>query len=122
MFYNDILPAYVAFGLTKQDVLEGCPKELEYVFKAQKLRKRMNDINNWELGLYIESAVATAVEHNLAGYKARSAYVKEPFSETVEKREDKKKLQDNNKLLMASLEVWAKNWEMTHKSEGKEDG
>lgn len=83
----------------------------------------MNDINNWELGMYIESAVATAVEHNLAGYKARSSYVKEPFSETIEKREDEKKLMENNRLLMASLETWATNWELTHKkSEGKEDG
>lgn len=122
MFYNDILPAYVAFGLSKKDVLDGCPKELEYVFKAQKLRKRMNDINNWELGMYIESAVATAVEHNLAGYKARSSYVKEPFSETVEKREDEKQLKDNNKLLMATLQTWATNWELTHKTEGKGNG
>ena len=122
MFYNDILPAYVAFGLTKQDVLDGCPKELEYVFKAQKLRTRMNDINNWEVGMYIESAVATAVEHNLAGYKARSSYVNEPFSETVEKREDEKQLKDNNKLLMATLQTWATNWELTHKTEGKGNG
>jgi len=93
--------------------MESCPTELEYVFKAQKLRKRMNDINNWELGIYIESAVATAVEHNLAGYKARSSYVKEPFSETVEKRE-KDELKDNNKLLVATLQAWAENWKLEH--------
>lgn len=87
--------------------------ELEYVFKAQKLRKRMNDINNWELGMYIESAVATAVEHNLAGYKARSSYVKEPFSETVENRK-KDELKDNNKLLVATLQAWAENWKLEH--------
>lgn len=102
--------------------MDGCPRELEYVFKAQKLRKKMNDINNWELGMYIESAVATAVEHNLAGLKARSSYVKEPFSETIEKREDKERLMQNNKLLMASLETWAKNWELTHKAEGMDNG
>lgn len=108
----------------KPDVMDSCPRELEYVFKAQKLRKRMNDINNWELGMYIESAVATAVEHNLAGYKARSAYIKEPFSDTLAKREeeDKNKLKENNKLLVATLTTWAHNWELEHKSEGKEDG
>ena len=120
------MPTYVAFGLTKADVIEACPKELEYVFKAQKLRKKMNDINNWELGLYIESAVATAVEHNLAGYKARSSYVKEPFSETIQNNEnDKKRLMKNNKLLMAALEAWAKNWELNHpkkNTEGSKNG
>jgi hypothetical protein len=93
--------------------MEGCPSELEYVFKAQKLRKKMNDINNWELGMYIESAVATAVEHNLAGYKARSSYVKEPFSETIEKKKTDE-LKDNNKLLMATLQAWATNWKLEH--------
>ena len=95
--------------------------ELDYVFKAQKLRKKMSDINNWELGMYIESAVATAVEHNLAGYKARSNYIKEPFTETIAKKE-KDKLKENNKLLVATLQAWAKNWELEHKSEGKDNG
>lgn len=95
--------------------------ELDYVFKAQKLRKKMSDINNWELGMYIESAVATAVEHNLAGYKARSNYIKEPFTETIAKKE-KDKLKENNKLLVAALQAWAKNWELEHKSEGKDNG
>ncbi len=95
--------------------------ELDYVFKAQKLRKKMSDINNWELGMYIESAVATAVEHNLAGYKARSNYIKEPFTETIAKKE-KDKLKENNELLVAALQTWAKNWELEHKSEGKDNG
>lgn len=108
--------------MTKADVIEACPVELEYVFKAQKLRKKMNDINNWELGMYIESAVATAVEHNLAGYKARSSYVKEPFSETIENNEnDRKKLMNNNKLLMATLEAWATNWELEHSKDKTEE-
>ena len=93
--------------------MEGCPSELEYVFKAQKLRKKMNDINNWELGMYIESAVATAVEHNLAGYKARSSYIKEPFSEAIAKKETDQ-LKENNKLLMATLQTWATNWKLEH--------
>lgn len=113
---------YVAFGLTKSEVMEACPMELEYVFKAQKLRKKMSDINNWELGMYIESAVATAVEHNLAGYKARSSYVKEPFSETIANNEnEKKKLLNNNKLLMATLETWATNWELEHGKQKTEE-
>lgn len=106
---------YAALGLTKQEVLDACPVEVEYVFEAQKIRKRLDDQSNWELGMYIESAVATAVEHNLAGYKARSEYVKEPFTRRLEAEDsEKRKLKDNNKLLMASLETWAKNWQREH--------
>lgn len=107
---------YVALGLTKQEVLDACPVEVEYVFEAQKIRKRLNDQSNWELGMYIESAVAVAVEHNLAGRKARSEYVKEPFTKTVEQSETKK-LKENNKLLMATLQTWATNWKLERNTE-----
>lgn len=33
----------------------------------------------WRMGLYVQSAVSTAVEHNLAGKKAKSEYIKKPF-------------------------------------------
>lgn len=102
----------MALGCTKDEVMEHCPFELDYVFEAQKIRKKMDDQSNWELGIYIESAVATAVEHNLAGYKARSKYIEEPFSSKIDK--DEKKLKDNNRLLMATLEAWATNWKMEH--------
>jgi len=107
---------YIALGCSKDEVMEHCPMELEYVFEAQKLRKQMSDTNNWELGIYIQSAVATAVEHNLAGYKARSKYIEEPLSRKITREENA--LKKNNKLLFASLETWAKNWELQHKSEG----
>lgn len=114
---------YVALGLTKQEVMDACPVEVEYVFEAQKIRKRLDDQSNWELGMYIESAVATAVEHNLAGRKARSEYVKEPLMRTVERDDnEKRKLKDNNKLLMATLSTWAKNWQREHQSEENNDG
>jgi len=90
--------------------------ELEYVFKAQKLKKQMQDVNNWELGMYIESAVATAVEHNLAGYKARSKYVKQPFSQTLSEQEvNESNLRKQRKLFVAQLETMKANWELEHK-------
>lgn len=101
-----------------------CPMELEYVFKAQKLRKRMQDESNWELGMYIESAVATAVEHNLAGYKARSKYIKQPFSHTLSEQElTESNLKQQRKLFVAQLETMKANWELEHrKPEGIENG
>lgn len=115
---------YVALGLTKQEVMESCPVEVEYVFEAQKLRKRMDDQANWELGMYVESAVATAVEHNLAGRKARSKYVNEPFSKKLEDSEksNRKQLLQNNKLAFAAFETWARNWKLEHKKEGNDNG
>lgn len=85
----------------------------------------MQDTNNWELGLYIESAVATAVEHNLAGYKARSSYVKEPFSKKIlEEEATEANLKKQRELFVAQLETMKANWELEHnkKSEGANNG
>ena len=106
---------YVALGLTKQEVLDACPVEVEYVFEAQKIRKRLNDQSNWELGMYIESAVATAVEHNLAGNKARSEYVKEPFMRKIEREQAQSNGMAANRELVARLLTWQANWELEHK-------
>lgn len=110
---------YVALGLTKQEVMDACPIEVEYVFEAQKIRKRMDDQSNWELGMYIESAVAVAVEHNLAGHKARSEYVKEPFVRKIEREQAQANSMAANKELVARLLTWQANWELEH---GKTEG
>lgn len=106
---------YVALGLTKQEVIEACPAEVEYVFEAHKIRKRLDDQSNWELGMYIESAVSTAVEHNLAGRKARSEYVKEPFITKIERDKAQAEGEQGNKKLVATLLAWQTNWELEHK-------
>ena len=110
---------YVALGLTKQEVMDACPIEVEYVFEAQKIRKRMDDQSNWELGMYIESAVAVAVEHNLAGHKARSEYVKEPFVRKIEREQAQANSMAAYKELVARLLTWQANWELEH---GKTEG
>lgn len=37
----------------------------------------------WRMGLYVQSAVSTAVEHNLAGRKAKSKYIQRPLLENA---------------------------------------
>lgn len=67
--------------------------------------------------MYIESAVATAVEHNLAGNKARSEYVKEPLIAKIEREKaerEKAEKDSNNKKLVAALVTWQHNWELEH--------
>ena len=105
----------MALGCTKDEVMEHCPFELDYVFEAQKIRKKLDDQSNWELGMYIESAVATAVEHNLAGRKARSEYVKEPFVRKIEREQAEQDGQKANQKLVATLLTWQTNWELEHK-------
>lgn len=56
-----------------------CPKELEPFEKAYKLKLQQQDRQAYTLGMYVMSAVSTAIEHNFAGKKAKSKYMKEPL-------------------------------------------
>lgn len=65
------------YGLTIDDIDWSCPSELKDYEYAFRLEQKMIDQHNWMLGMYVESAVGTAVEHCLAGRKAKSEYIKE---------------------------------------------
>lgn len=70
--------------------MESCPKELEPFEKAHKMRIQEQDYMNWLSGQYMLSAVSVAVEHCLAGKKARSEYMEKPIMELKEEKETKK--------------------------------
>lgn len=64
--------------------MHSTPKVLkEYDLAYDLTRKRMDE-EMWFMGQYVYSAVATAVEHNLAGRKAKSEYLKKPVMQLAE--------------------------------------
>lgn len=77
---------------------------------------RSKDEHMWIMGMYVQSAVATAVEHNLAGRKARSKYVKEPFTRSAGmdgKKLSEDELQKQRELFVAKLLTMKTNWEIS---------
>lgn len=79
----------------------------------------MKDEEMWILGIYIQSAVSTAIEHNLAGAKAKSKYIEKPFlqndlvkGELTE--EEKQKAVD---LFFAKENARRVNWRRNHKKD-----
>lgn len=73
------------YGFTVDDIDWSSPADLEPYSKAYKLQLRQQDSQLYTMGLYVQSAVSVAVEHNLAGKKAKSEYIKEPIlSKTLE--------------------------------------
>lgn len=64
--------------------MHSTPKVLkEYDFAYDLTRKR-RDEEMWFMGQYVYSAVSTAIEHNLAGRKAKSEYLKKPVMQLAE--------------------------------------
>ena len=59
-----------------------CPADLQPYADAYSLERKQRDNEMWMwFGTYGLSAVSVAVEHCLAGRKARSKYIKKPINE-----------------------------------------
>lgn len=72
----------------------------------------MRDEENWFMGLYVESAVRTAIDRSFNGKKATSKYIEEPILQTVcaddgltQEERDEKEL----KKMLLYEEQWAIN-------------
>lgn len=59
------------------------PKELWYCVKGERIKQKIKDEEMWRMGIYVQAAVSVAVEHNLAGRKARSKYIEKPLLQSV---------------------------------------
>lgn len=64
------------------DIDTSCPADLKPYADAYNLEKKQKDNDMWTwFGTYGLSAVSVAVDHCLAGRKARSKYIEKPIIE-----------------------------------------
>lgn len=82
--------------------MDSCPKELEPFENAYIKKIKEKDYFAWLFNQYTLSAVSVAVEHCLAGNKAKSEYIKKPMLSDVK---DKKTQGKENMELVAVFEM-----------------
>lgn len=75
------------YGFTVDDIDWSCPADLEPYGKAYELETKQIDYLSWIAGQYTLSAVSVAVEHCLAGNKARLQYIEMPIMQQMEEEE-----------------------------------
>lgn len=77
--------------------------------KADEMKQVRLDSQMWQMGNYVLSAVATAIDRGLNGRKAKSKYAKEPMLKKVyadmQLTEEERNERDL-KLLIAEQERW----------------
>lgn len=102
--------------------MNSCPKELKPFVEAERLRVLRCDEDMWVMGMYVQNAVSVAVEHCLAGRKAKSQYLKAPLREQFEEQNEdnisEEKLQRMREQFVAKLITMKTNFELEH---GKND-
>lgn len=86
------MPYYLSlgYGLKIEDILDSNPKKLEPYTKAHIMEEKRKDKHNWELGLYIRSAIASSMTE-------KNKYIEKPMYEDFEVEreltEDEKEVQ-----------------------------
>ena len=101
------MPQYLAMGVSEERFRDYNPKKLEPYVKAYKLQCKHEDEAQWRLGMYILNATSVAIEHNLAGKKAKSEYRKEPILfDLFDERTQEEKDADELRKMIAAEEAW----------------
>lgn len=115
------------YGLSVDDIDWSSPADMKPYLKAHEEEIKEQDYFAWLFNQYTLSAVLVAVEHCLAGKKAKSEYVKKPIMKEVEDKQTKNKLlteEDKKKQtekLFMQLRIMGANFNLNHKEENKID-
>ena len=96
--------------------MESCPKELEPFVEAEKIKTLRRDEDMWVMGMYVQNAVTVAVEHCLAGKKAKSKYLEMPLREKAEEENNisEEKLQKQREQFVAQLMIMKTKFELNN--------
>lgn len=114
---EDVLPAYMVMGVSEEKFWDSTPKELAPYIKAYEIKQKAKDSDMWKMGIYVLSAVQTAVQNSLFGRKSKAEYIKEPLSNKVQEKKkvltEQDKKNEREKLLM-TLQLMQANFELNH--------
>lgn len=85
--------------------------------KGHEEKIKEQDYLAWLFNQYTLSAVTVAVEHCLAGRKAKSKYIKKPLLQEIEEKRkpiSEEELQKQRELFVAKLQAMKTNFELNH--------
>lgn len=117
MFANEWFPLANAMGVSWEEFWRTNPYILKLIYKGHKEKIKEQDYMAWLSNQYTLSATSVAVEHNLAGRKARSKYIKKPLLQELEEKNkpmSEEELQRQRELFVAKLQVMKTNFELNH--------
>lgn len=108
------MPKYLSIGVSYERFMNSCPKELEPFVEAERLKILRQDEDMWVMGMYVQSAVAVAIEHCLAGKKAKSKYLENPLRENTETENNvsEEKLKKMREEFVAQLMLMKANFDL----------
>lgn len=105
------------YGFTPDMIDWSSPADMKPYLKAHNEELKEKDYLAWIQGQYTLSAVSVAVEHCLAGRKAKSKYIKKPLLQELEEQNGpmtEEEIQRQRELFVAKLQAMKTNFELNH--------
>ena len=87
IIWKEILPHALAIGVPYDLFWHLTPKKLESFEKAYKLKRQIEDENNWCLGIYFCRSLSVALDNAFNGKNAKSRYFERPIFSNIENNE-----------------------------------
>lgn len=122
MFENEWFPKANAIGVSWQEFWGMNPHIIKLLIKGHEEKIKEQDYMAWLSNQYTLSAVSVAVEHCLAGRKAKSKYIEKPIMQEIEeKQQENKPLTEEEKKrqteqLFLRLRIMGANFNLNHKN------
>lgn len=102
-----MLPYYLSIGVSRDEIDDSTPKDLEPYENARKYKTIQQDQLNWYSGIYTMSAVMTALDKAFAGNQSKMEYVEQPLLADINLTEEEKLDRDIKKALAIEAK-WAR--------------
>lgn len=124
-----MLPFAISIGIKEAEFWSMTKRSMDAHIEGNRLQEKKKDEDNWIFGMYVLSAVSVAVEHNLAGKKAKSKYIEKPIMQQMEELKAKENLTEEEKKnqieqFFSRLMVMQSNFELekSKNEKGKKEG
>ena len=94
------------------------PKKLESFEKAYKLKRQIEDENNWCLGIYFCRSLSVALDNAFNGKNAKSRYFEQPIFSNIENNEHELTEEEKERevdLFFKQQNAMRINWQRNHR-------
>jgi hypothetical protein len=116
MAENEWLPYALSIGISETDFWGMNPHRVKIHAKAYEMKMTRLDELVWSfVGNYGLSAIAVAIEHNFAGRKAKSKYIKEPLTRNKQNGEmSESDIERKRNEFILKMKTMETNWKKNH--------
>ena len=122
---SNILPAYLAIGVSEEKFWDSTPADLKPYVEAHKLLQKERDNEAWRNGMYVMNAFQVVLANVLGGKKSKAEYFSKPLLYSVEE-ENRELTEDEMKIerdkLLSMLMIMKDNFDRTNSNKADDGG